>query len=45
VDRLRAIEIFVEVVGAGGFSAAARKLHMSRAMVSRYMQQLGDACL
>lgn len=42
VDRLKAIETFVEIVGSGSFSAAARKLRMSRAMVSRHVQQLEE---
>jgi DNA-binding transcriptional LysR family regulator len=42
VDRLKAIETFVEIVGSGSFSAAARKLRTSRAMVSRHVQQLEE---
>lgn len=42
MDRLKAIETFVEIVGSGSFSAAARKQRTSRAMVSRYVQQLEE---
>jgi DNA-binding transcriptional LysR family regulator len=42
MDRLRAIEVFVETVTCGSFAGAARKLHTSRAMVSRYIQQLEE---
>lgn len=42
MDRLKAIETFVEIVHAGSFSAAARKLHTSRAMASRHVQQLEE---
>ena len=40
MDRLAAMRVFVEVVGAGSFSAAADKLDMSRAMVTRYVAAL-----
>lgn len=42
MDRLRAIEVFVETVACGSFAGAARKLRTSRAMVSRYIQQLEE---
>jgi DNA-binding transcriptional LysR family regulator len=40
MDRLTAIQVFVEVAGTGSFSAAADKLDMSRAMVTRYVGEL-----
>jgi DNA-binding transcriptional LysR family regulator len=40
MDRLAAMRVFVEVVGTGSFSAAAEKLDMSRAMVTRYVGAL-----
>jgi len=40
MDRLAAMRVFVEVVGTGSFSAAADKLDMSRAMVTRYVAEL-----
>jgi len=40
MDRLAAMRVFVEVAGAGSFSAAADKLDMSRAMVTRYVAEL-----
>ncbi|MCZ8073495.1 MAG: LysR family transcriptional regulator, partial [Paucibacter sp.] len=36
MDRLRAMQVFVEVVNTGSFSAAAERLEMSRAMVTRH---------
>lgn len=42
MDRLKAIEVFVETVACGSFAGAARKMRTSRAMVSRYIQQLEE---
>lgn len=40
MDRLTAMQIFVEVAQSGSFSATADKLDMSRAMVTRYVAEL-----
>lgn len=40
MDRLTAMQVFVEVAGSGSFSATAQKLEMSRAMVTRYVGEL-----
>jgi DNA-binding transcriptional LysR family regulator len=40
MDRLTAMEAFVRVVEKGGFTAAAEVLHLSRAMVSKHVQDL-----
>ncbi|WP_068828841.1 LysR family transcriptional regulator [Pseudomonas sp. BMS12] len=40
MDRLTAARVFVEVVASGSQSAAAERLEMSRAMVSRYLGEL-----
>lgn len=40
MDRFLAMETFVRVVDRGGFSAAAQDLRISRAMVSRHVQEL-----
>ena len=40
MDRFLALETFVRVVDRGGFSVAAQDLRMSRAMVSRHIQEL-----
>ena len=40
MDRFLALETFVRVVDRGGFSAAAQDLRISRAMVSRHVQEL-----
>jgi len=40
MDRLRAIQVFVEVCERGSLSAAAAGLGMSRAMVSRYLAEM-----
>ena len=42
MDRLAAMRVFVEVAGTGSFSAAADKLDMSRAMVTRYVAELEE---
>lgn len=40
MDRLTAMQVFVEVASSGSFSATADKLDMSRAMVTRYVAEL-----
>src|SRR5450830_662023 len=40
MDRLTAMQVFVEVAQSGSFSASADKLDMSRAMVTRYIGEL-----
>ncbi|WP_159911917.1 LysR family transcriptional regulator [Pantoea sp. 18069] len=40
MDRLTAMQVFVEVAHSGSFSATADKLDMSRAMVTRYVGAL-----
>ena len=40
MDRLTAMQVFVEVAHTGSFSATADKLDMSRAMVTRYVGEL-----
>lgn len=40
MDRLTAMQVFVEVATGGSFSAAADRLDMSRAMVTRYVGSL-----
>jgi DNA-binding transcriptional LysR family regulator len=40
MDRLQAMKMFVAVVEAGGFSAAARKLDISTSVVSRVIGEL-----
>ena len=40
MDRLTAMQVFVEVAASGSFSATADKLDMSRAMVTRYVGEL-----
>lgn len=40
MDRLTAMRVFVEVVDSGSQTAAADKLELSRAMVSRYLAEL-----
>jgi DNA-binding transcriptional LysR family regulator len=42
MDRLTSLTVFSRVVEAGGFSAAARRLNMSVAMVSNHVQALED---
>jgi DNA-binding transcriptional LysR family regulator len=42
MDRLTSLTAFVQVVDNGGFSAAARRLNMSTAMVSNHVQALED---
>ncbi|AMC36164.1 LysR family transcriptional regulator [Janthinobacterium sp. B9-8] len=40
MDRLTAMRVFIEVVDQGSLTAAADKLDMPRAMVSRYLAEL-----
>ena len=42
MDTLTRMRTFVEVVEAGGFSAAARKLGRSKALISKYVKELED---
>lgn len=42
MDRLIAMQVFVEVADQGSLTAAADKLDMSRAMVSRYLAELEE---
>ncbi len=42
MDRLRAMEVFVRVIEAGSFSAAARDLRMGQPAVSKMVQALED---
>lgn len=42
MDRLKAMQVFVEVADRGSLSAAATHLDMSRAMVSRYLAELEE---
>ena len=42
MDRLTSLTAFVQVVDAGGFSAAGRKLNMSTTMVSNHVQALEE---
>src|SRR3954471_18794609 len=40
MDRLSAMQVFVEVADSGSLTRAAERLDMSRAMVSRYIATL-----
>lgn len=40
MDRLRALEFFVEIVEAGSFVAAAETMRTSKASLSRHLQSL-----
>ena len=40
LDEVRAMMIFARVVEEGGFSAAARKMGLSRAAISHQIRQL-----
>ncbi|KAA2213358.1 LysR family transcriptional regulator [Teichococcus oryzae] len=42
MDRLAAMEAFVRVAERGGFTAAAAELRLSRAMVSKHVQDLEE---
>ena len=41
MDRFTSLTAFVRVVESGSFSAAARRLNMSKTMVSNHVQALG----
>jgi LysR family transcriptional regulator for bpeEF and oprC len=43
MDKLQAMEVFVHVVDAGGFTRAAEQLHMPKATVSTLVQALENA--
>lgn len=40
MDRLTAMQVFVEIADRGSLTAAGKALHMSRAMVSRHLESL-----
>lgn len=42
MDRLRSMEVFVAVVEAGNFSAAAENLHVSSVMVGKHVRRLEE---
>lgn len=42
MDKIKAMQIFIEVARLEGFSAAARKMHLSTTAVSRYVMELED---
>lgn len=42
IDRLRCIQVFIEVARTGSFSSAARHLGMSRASVTKHVARLED---
>ena len=42
MDRLAGIQDFVAVVDAGGFSAAADKLHLSRSAIGKTVARLEE---
>src|SRR5579859_1450539 len=42
IDRLTGVSIFVETVDAGGFSAAAARLNLSRSAVGKTVARLED---
>ena len=42
MDRLIAMQVFVEVARRGSFTAASEELQLSRAMVTRYIAELED---
>src|SRR5437868_3520580 len=42
MDRLRAMEVFVDVVEAGSLTAAAERLGMSAPMVGKHIRALED---
>ena len=42
MDRLTAMQVFVEVARRGSFTAASRELDLSRAMVTRHIAELED---
>lgn len=43
MDKLQAMEVFVQVVDAGGFTRAAEQMHMPKATVSTLIQGLENA--
>jgi LysR family transcriptional regulator for bpeEF and oprC len=43
MDKLQAMEVFVQVVDAGGFTRAAEQMHMPKATVSTLIQALENA--
>jgi DNA-binding transcriptional LysR family regulator len=43
MDRMASLAAFVRVVESGGFTAAARRLHLSPTMVSNHVQALEDS--
>lgn len=40
MDRMASMAAFTKVVGAGGFSAAAREMEVSQALVTKQIQEL-----
>ena len=40
MDRLQSMKVFQQVVGTGGFAAAARKLDLAPAVVTRLVSDL-----
>jgi len=42
MDKLTCMQAFVSVVENGGFSSAARKSGLSKALVSKYVGQLEE---
>ena len=44
MDRMASMAAFTKVVGAGGFSAAAREMEVSQALVTKQIQEL-ESCL
>ncbi len=42
MDTLTRMQAFVDIVDAGGFSAAARKVGRSKALMSKYVRELED---
>ena len=42
MDTLTRMQAFIEVVDAEGFSAAARKIGRSKALMSKYVRELED---
>ena len=42
MDKIKAMQVFIEVARLEGFSAAARKMHLSTTAVSRYVMELED---
>ena len=42
MDALTRMQAFIQVVDAGGFSAAARRMGKSKALISKYVKELED---